>query len=70
MSMAMQQERVPVYLVVGRISAVLGMSFAAAAGIFFLIGGLFVPALIAALLILPFAVLMPLVETVAARRRG
>ena len=63
----MQQERVPTYLVLGRISAVVGVSFAAAAAIFFLVGGLFLPALISLVLIVPFAALMPLVERLAAR---
>jgi hypothetical protein len=63
----MQQERVPIYLVIGRITAVLGMSFAAAAAIFFLIGALWVPALVAAVLIVPFAALMPLVESLAGK---
>ncbi len=60
----------PTYLVIGRIGAVLGVSFTAAAAIFFLIGGLFLPALISALLILPFAALFPIVESLAARRAG
>ena len=68
--MTIQQERVPIYLVIGRITAVLGMSFAAAAAIFFLIGALWMPALVAALFILPFAALMPLVETLAAKRHS
>ncbi len=63
----MQQERVPIYLVLGRISAVVGVSFAAAATIFFLVGGLLLPALISLVLIAPFAALMPLVERLAGR---
>ncbi len=70
MAPLMQRERVPVYLVIGRISAVFGLSVALASAIFFLIGGLFLPALIALLLALPFAALMPLVETLATRTRS
>ena len=65
----MQEERAPVYLVIGRILAVLAMSFAAAAAILFAIGGFFTHALIAIAIAIPFAALMRGIEVMAWRRR-
>ena len=64
----MQEERAPVYLVIGRILAVVGMSFAAAGAILFAIGGFFTYALIAFLIAIPFAALMRGIEMMAMRK--
>ena len=63
-----QEERAPTYLVIGRIIAVVGMSVAAAASILFLIGAFMMEALLAFLVVVPFALLMRLIEVTAARR--
>ncbi len=53
---------VPVYVVIARILIVSGMSFAAAAAIFFFLGGVWQMGLPALVLALVFLVLMFLVE--------
>ncbi|MSQ61225.1 MAG: hypothetical protein EXR43_01405 [Dehalococcoidia bacterium] len=65
----MQEERAPVYLVIGRILVVLAMSFAAAAAILFAIGGYFTYALVAIAIAIPFAALMRGIEIMAWRKR-
>ena len=64
----MQEERAPVYLVIGRILAVIGMAFAAAAAILFAIGGYFTYALGALIIAIPFAVAMRWIEIIAMRK--
>ncbi len=63
----MEEERAPSYLIIGRISAVIGMSFAAAFAILFLFGGWYLEALIALVLVAPFVGLMRFLEVWATR---
>ena len=63
------EKRVPPYLALVRIAAVVGMSTAAAFGIFLLIGALWLPGLIAFLFTLPFFLVMRLVEATVERRQ-
>ena len=60
-----EERRVPPYVALVRIGAVVGMSTAAAFGIFLLIGGAWQGGLIALALTLPFFFVMRLVEQVA-----
>ncbi|MEX0785771.1 MAG: hypothetical protein WD939_03960 [Dehalococcoidia bacterium] len=60
-----QERRVPPYVALVRIGAVVGMSIAAAFGIFFLVGGFWVAGLIGLVCALPFFVVMRLVERLA-----
>jgi len=57
--------RVPPYVALVRIGAVVGMSTAAAFGIFLLIGGAWLPGLIAVALAIPCFFVMRLVERTA-----
>lgn len=66
----MQEERAPTFLIVGRICAVIGMSFAAALAILFLVGGFFVWALVSLVAIVPFVGLMRVLEVAATRGEG
>lgn len=56
----------PAYILVARIGSVVGMAFSLASGLLLLIGGLFVPALIAFALFVPAMGLMMLAERRAA----
>lgn len=56
--------RVPLYVVAGRITFVLGLSFSIALGIFFLLGGYWQWGLIALFCAIPFLALMFLIERV------
>jgi len=60
-----EERRVPPYVALVRIGAVVGMSIAAAFGIFFLVGGFWLPGLIGLAIALPFFVVMRLVERTA-----
>lgn len=60
-----EERRVPPYVALVRIGAVVGMSTAAAFGIFFLIGSAWQAGLIALAITLPFFFVMRLVEQVA-----
>jgi len=60
-----EERRVPPYVALARIGAVVGMSVAAAFGIFFLVGGFWVPGLLGLLIAVPFFVVMRLVEGTA-----
>ena len=60
-----EEQRVPPYVALVRIGAVIGMSLAAAFGIFLLVGGFWVPGLIGLALAVPFFVVMRLVERIA-----
>ena len=59
------ERRVPPYVALVRIGAVLGMSTMLAFGIFFFIGGWWLAGLISMALSLPFFVVMRLVESIA-----
>lgn len=54
--------RVPPYVALVRIGAVIGMSVFAAFGLFLLVGGVWVPGLISLALAVPFFFVMRLVE--------
>lgn len=56
------QARVPAYIVVGRIVAVVGMSLAIALSIFFLLGGLLLWGVVAAVAAAPFFAMIFLIE--------
>lgn len=58
------QQRIPVYIVIGRISAVVGMSFALALGIFMLLGGWIWWALLSLAISVPFFAMIFLIERV------
>ena len=60
-----RQQRVPPYVALVRIAAVIGMSTAAAFGIFLLIGEYWLWGLVSLACALPFFVLMRLVEGTA-----
>ena len=60
-----EERRVPPYVALVRIGAVVGMSTAAAFGIFFLVGGASQAGLIALAITLPFFFVMRLVEQAA-----
>ena len=62
-----EERRVPPYVALVRIGAVVGMSTAAAFGIFLLIGGAWQAGLIALAIAVPFFVVMRLVEQAASR---
>ena len=64
------ERRVPPYVALVRIGAVLGMSFFAAAGILLLIGDAILPGFIALALALPFFGVMRLAETLAVPSDG
>lgn len=57
----------PPYVLVARITSILGMAFAVAFGLLFLIGGFFVPALAAFAAFLPSFAVMVYAERRAAR---
>lgn len=59
----------PPYVLVARIGSILGMSFALAIGLLLLIGGWFLPSLVAFLCFVPSFALMAIVERKAATRR-
>ena len=56
-------------MLVARIASILGMSFALAIGLLLLIGGWFLPSLIAFLCFIPSFGIMAIVERKAAARR-
>ena len=60
-----EERRVPPYVALVRIGAVLGMSFFAAAGILLLLGNIIVPGFVALALALPFFGVIRLVESIA-----
>ncbi len=60
-----EERRVPPYVALVRIGAVVGMSIFTAFGLFLLIGAIWVPGLISLSLALPFFVVMRLVESIA-----
>ena len=60
-----EERRVPPYVALVRIGAVVGMSTAAAFGIFFLIGEAWQAGLISLAIVLPFFFVMRLVEQAA-----
>jgi type IV secretory pathway VirB3-like protein len=60
-----EEQRVPAYVALVRIGAVVGMSVAAAFGIFLLVGGWWVQGAIGLLIALPFFAVMRLVERTA-----
>ncbi len=60
-----EERRVPPYVALVRIGAVVGMSTAAAFGIFFLVGGAWQAGFIALAITLPFFFVMRMVENVA-----
>ena len=60
-----EERRVPPYVALVRIGAVVGMSTAAAFGIFLLIGGAWQGGLVALAITIPFFVVMRLVEQMA-----
>jgi len=62
-------EGLPPYVLVARIGSILGMAFALAIGLLFLIGGFVVPALLAFLCFIPAFGLMAYVERKAANDR-
>ena len=64
------ERRVPPYVALVRIGAVLGMSFFAAAGILLLIGNAILAGFIALALALPFFGVMRLAETLAVPSEG
>ena len=55
-------EGLPPYVLVARIASIIGMSFALATGLLFLIGGLIVPSLVALFFFFPSLALMVVVE--------
>ncbi len=59
------ERRVPPYVALVRIGSVIGMSVMLAFGLFFLIGGWWVAALVSMALALPFFIVMRLVESIA-----
>lgn len=58
-------KRVPAYVALVRIGAVIGMSSAAGLGLFLLVGGWWVQGLISLVLALPFFAVMRVVERIA-----
>jgi hypothetical protein len=66
-SMAMQERRVPLVVVFVRITAVTGIGFAAALGIFLLLGGFWQAGLISLAAVLFFLFLMFYIERYAER---
>jgi hypothetical protein len=60
--MSLNQPRIPPYIVVGRITAVVGMSLGIALGIFLLLGGLWLWGLVALAASLPFFAMIFLIE--------
>ena len=56
------QRQVPAYVALVRIIAVIGMSAALGLGLFFTVGGFFLAGLVAAVIAVPFFVVMWLVE--------
>ncbi len=60
-----EERRVPPYVALVRIGAVVGMSIFTAFGLFLLIGAIWVAGLISLALALPFFVVMRLVESIA-----
>ncbi len=58
----MLQPRIPTYIVLGRITAVVGMSLAIALAIFFALAGKPVWAAVAAVIAAPFAAMIFLIE--------
>ena len=60
------QARVPAYVALVRIAAVIGMSTALAFGLFLLVGGAWLAGLISCAIAIPFFFLMRLVENVGA----
>jgi hypothetical protein len=60
--MTLNQPRIPTYIVIGRIIAVVGMSLAIALGIFLLLGGLWLWGLGALVASLPFFAMIFLIE--------
>ena len=59
------ERRVPPYVALVRIGAVIGMSVMLAFGLFFLIGAWWLPGLVSTVLALPFFIVMRLVESIA-----
>lgn len=59
------ERRVPPYVALVRIGAVIGMSVMLAFGLFFFIGGWWVAGLVSMVLALPFFIVMRLVESIA-----
>ncbi len=59
------ERRVPPYVALVRIGAVIGMSVMLAFGLFFFIGGWWVAGLVSMALALPFFIVMRLVENIA-----
>jgi hypothetical protein len=62
--------QMPLGIVIARITVVSGMSFAAAAAIFFLVGGLWLPALVGVGATVFFLALMFFIERSAEARKG
>ena len=60
-----EERRVPPYVALVRIGAVVGMSVFFAFGLFLLVGGIWASGLISLALALPFFVVMRLVESIA-----
>jgi len=60
--MTLNQPRIPTYIVIGRITAVVGMSLGIALGIFLLLGGLWLWGLAALVASLPFFAMIFLIE--------
>lgn len=56
------ERQVPAYVALVRIAAVIGMSTALAIGLFLTVGGFFLAGLVAAVIAVPFFVVMRLVE--------
>lgn len=63
-------EGIPAYVLVARIGSILGMSFSLALGLLMLIGGWWVPSLIAFAFFIPSFGIMALVERKASRDRA
>jgi len=70
MTASSDQDRVPPYVALVRIGAVIGMSIAAGLGLVLLVGGWWLQGLIAAAFALPFFGVMRLVERLAAPREA
>lgn len=60
--MALNQPRIPTYIVIGRIASVVGMSLGIALGIFLLLGGLWLWSVVALVASLPFFAMIFLIE--------
>lgn len=63
-------EGIPPYVLVARIGSILGMSFSLAIGLLMLIGGWWVPALVAFAAFVPSFGIMAIVERKASRDRA